>query len=436
MRKIFLTLFLLFVFSSTLFGSELIVTVIDVGSIGDSILIQTPRGKNILIDGGFTDLGEFNDFWDAGKDIVIPFLKKKGIKKIDIIVASHAHADHIGGLIDVMDEFEVGEVLEPGYPYTTRAYRKFLEKIKEKGIPYSNTKRGDILDWEKELKVEVFSPPKKFFKGENACNNSSIVIKLTYKKVSFLFNGDIEREVEKNLVENYGEKLKSTILKVPHHGSDTSSTVKFLKMVKPECAIIPIGKNNTYSFPNSGVVEKYEVLGIRLYRTDLDGNVSIRTDGIKYEVKTETPHHFGRTSLKEQPKVVGGDIEKFYEYAEKGWTLMKNKKFKEGIEEIKMALEINPDSSDARSKLGYGYKKIQEFKLAEKEFKKAISLNSKEFYARLHLGLMYMYQYKTYKTDIALKLFKECLEIEPEGKYTEMLREKIEDLGKEESEEW
>lgn len=265
-------------------GNEknLYVYFLDVGQ-GDGAFIRTPSGKNILIDGG-QGSNEYDDF-DAGKKVVVPFLIRKKITKIDYIVVSHSHNDHIGGLISVMKKYPVGVVYDSGFAYSSPVYTEFLKTIKNKEIKYQIVQKGDVLKWDPDLRVEVFSPKSNRLYDDP--NNNSVVLKITYGKVSFLFTGDIEDAASADLLGNYGKKeLAAEILKVPHHGSRTSSGVDFLEAVYPEIAVISCGRYNRFRHPHSTVVERYNDFGIELHRTDKEGTVFVATDGDTFTIKS------------------------------------------------------------------------------------------------------------------------------------------------------
>ncbi|MCK4648333.1 helix-hairpin-helix domain-containing protein, partial [bacterium] len=246
------------------------VTFIDVGQ-GDGCLIQTPGGKNIIIDGGRPGQGQK----------VVSLLRGKGIRRIDCVVATHPDMDHIGGLIAVLNSFEIGVVLDIGHPHTTRTYEDFLETIEEKNISYRIMKRGDALDWGEEVSVQVLNPPKELHGSKN---EDSIVLRLVYGKISFLFTGDIGRPAEEDLVTTYHKNLRTTILKCPHHGSRYSSTSPFLEEVRPEVVIISVGRNS-YGHPTEEAMDRYREIGTKIYRTDIDGNITVTSDGRSYQVR-------------------------------------------------------------------------------------------------------------------------------------------------------
>ena len=277
---IFLTIFTFqFAFKGT--SKDLTVTFIDVGQ-GDSILIQVPSGKDLLIDGGGSP--EYSDF-DLGEKIVLPFLYRQGVRFIDAVILTHPDNDHLQGLLSVLKNLRVGLVLDSAQKSDNPYYPQFLKIIKEKNIPYQVARKGQILSLGKGIKAYLLHPEVPLLSNTNAdINNNGVVLKLIYKKVSFLFMADLEEEGEDRLL---SEKinLKSTILKVGHHGGPTSSSEKFLQAVEPEAAVISVGEYNTFGHPNKGVLERLQNLGARIYRTDKNGAVVITTNGESYQIK-------------------------------------------------------------------------------------------------------------------------------------------------------
>ncbi|MBA7483426.1 ComE operon protein 3 [subsurface metagenome] len=251
------------------------VTFLDVGQ-GDSFFIQFPDKRNMLVDGG-----------DGRFDTLPSYLWDERIRKIDYLVLTHPHADHVTGLVDVLSSFKVGEVWDSGQEFTSPEYEEFLRIITNKRIPYKILRAGEKLSIAPGIGIDILHPQEKFLKGGGSePNNNSIVMKLSYGKVKFLLTGDIEREAEGLIVKKYGSRLKSTILKVPHQGSKTSSTLKFLEKVSPECAIISVGGHNPFGHPNPEILKRYQNLEIKVYRTDKNGAITITTDGKDYRIRT------------------------------------------------------------------------------------------------------------------------------------------------------
>ncbi|HEA46955.1 MAG TPA: MBL fold metallo-hydrolase [bacterium] len=262
---------------------KLTVTLLDVGQ-GLSFLIETPEGRVIMYDAGegANPDFKFKRYFDAGARVILPILEKKGIKRIDTIAVTGPDSDHMGGFITILNEdrLEIGEVWDIAFPKPTPTYKAFLDPINRRGIKFRLARRGQVLDWGEDVFAQILHPDNLY----SSSNNSSIVIKLVYGKVSFLFTGDIEKEAERELVETYGPGLESTFLQVGHHGSNTSSTPLFLDFVKPKVALIGVGRYNTYGHPTPKTLKKLRERGIEIYRTDQDGHVVITTDGKDYEV--------------------------------------------------------------------------------------------------------------------------------------------------------
>ena len=255
------------------------VSFLDVGQ-GDAILIQTPNHQNILIDGGPSpqtidlELGEKLPFWD---------------RTIDLMISTHPEADHITGLVEVLQRYKVKQVLEPGVSYNSCVYQEWLKLIEEKEIKQDMAKAEQEIDLGSGIKIEVLNPPEGFFKGTSAdVDNNGVVLRLSWGEVSFLFTADIRWEGEFELIKQRAS-LRSTVLKVAHHGSNTSTTPQFLAVVNPEVAVISVGANNTFGHPNTEVVERLrERLGEdSIYLTLENGTIEFITDGEKLWVKAE-----------------------------------------------------------------------------------------------------------------------------------------------------
>lgn len=227
---------------------------------GDSTLIITPTNRKILIDGG----GSRNlDDFDVGTNVVVPYLLARGIKTIDYVMISHFDTDHMNGLIAVLENLSVKKVIISKQTETSFEYENIIEIIKKKNISVQIVQKGDRIVLDKYTYLDILYPD--FQIAEKDLNNNSIVAKLNYCNFSMLFTGDIEKEAEQHLIKIYKETdmLNSIILKIPHHGSKSSSTELFLDTVKPRIALIGVGKDNTFGHPNLGVLERLE--NIRKY---------------------------------------------------------------------------------------------------------------------------------------------------------------------------
>lgn len=245
--------------------------VIDVGQ-GDSILIQAPNGTTALIDGGY----------DNGQ--ALAYLRDQEIQRIDLVIASHPHADHIGGLVEVLHALPVGAVWTSGAMHTTGTFEQFLDTIAETKTPYYEAQRGDRIPFGTMEFAVLRSDPQ-----ASDLNDTSLVLKLTYGQVSFLFTGDAEAASEADLLQTAKDDLASTILKVGHHGSYTSSSPAFLAAVQPEIAIYSAGRHNSYGHPHAETLAALEAVGAQIYGTDRHGTVVVETDGQDYQIRTA--HH-------------------------------------------------------------------------------------------------------------------------------------------------
>jgi len=260
-------------FSATAIASNnLTVHFLDVGQ-GDSELIQF-NNKNILVDGGVQDMGPR----------VESYLRDHGVSSLDLVVATHPHEDHVGGLITILRDFPVQQVLDSGQPGTSQTYESFLTLIDKKNIPYKIAERGQTIDLDPSLKIEVLSPPATHFSDD--LNQNSIVLKITYNLVSFLLMGDAGFDAENSIIVA-GYDLKSTILKVGHHGSSSATGQAFLNAVQPAVSIIEVGAGNDYGHPTQQTLGALQRAGSATYWTDLDGNIVVTTDGVSYTVSTQ-----------------------------------------------------------------------------------------------------------------------------------------------------
>lgn len=254
---------------------------INVGQ-GDSILIQTPEKQNILIDGGGTP---FSDY-DMGKNVVIPYLRRQGVNHLDIMVLTHPDLDHMEGLLPVLEEIKVDLVIDSNIPCQEEIYKDFLALIKKNGkTTYHKTQAGDKIEVCKDIDIFIINPIYSDLTiNENNFNNNSIVLKLRYENINFLFTGDIEEEIEKKILSN-NASLNSNILKVAHHGSISSTSTKFLDAVAPEVAVISVGSNN-FGHPHPDVIKKLENRCQQVFSTDRNGTVLVKTNGKNIYIDT------------------------------------------------------------------------------------------------------------------------------------------------------
>ena len=253
------------------FLSDLKMYFIDVGQ-GDSCLIVTPNNKKILIDGGGSET------YDVGKNVLVPYLLARRIRHIDYIIISHFDTDHIGGILTVMEELKVDKVIISKQGELSKNYEKFENLVNKKQIEVIVVENGDKINIEKDVHFEILWPDNSNLISENILNNNSIVCKLYYKNFTCLFTGDIEEIAEKRILETYKNNinlLNSTVLKVGHHGSKTSSIQEFLNYIKPKIALIGVATNNTFGHPSNEVLERLKKCGCTIYRTDKQGEIMI-----------------------------------------------------------------------------------------------------------------------------------------------------------------
>lgn len=248
--------------------SGMTVHFIEVGQ-ADAALIQYDN-YSILIDSGD---------WNGNETVA--YLKKQGVEKLDLIVGSHPHSDHIGQFDKVMENFKVDEAWMTGGVATTQVFERVITAIETKNVGYEEPRTGDTYEMG-DLKIDILSP--KSITGN--LNDDSIVMKLTYGDVSFLFTGDAEKPAEAKMVSS-GSDLSATILKTGHHGSDTSTTQAFLDKVNPEVAIISVSEKSRYNHPNKTVLDRLNAFGLDLYATKTHGNIVINTDGKTYNISKD-----------------------------------------------------------------------------------------------------------------------------------------------------
>ena len=250
---------------STSSSSNLKVHFIDVGQ-GDSILIECPNGSDILVDAGVPAEGP----------TVVNYLKSQDISTLYAIVETHPHEDHIGGFSNVINTFTVKNVYATKATSTTKTYTNLQNLIKDKNLPVTNIAYGVTIPADTSVSMTFLSPTRASYSN---LNDWSGVLKVQYKDVSFLLMGDASTNVEEDLLNKCKDKLPSTVLKVGHHGSSTSTSSNFLDIVKPQYAVIEVGKDNSYGHPSVATLVRLSDAGAKVYRTDIDGTVVFTTDG-------------------------------------------------------------------------------------------------------------------------------------------------------------
>ncbi len=257
---------------------------IDVGQ-GDSIFIESPEGMTMLI-----DCGEYEKI-----DCVRDFLDDKGIERIDCLVVTHPHTDHMGGMATIIRNYDIGSIYMPKVTSNTTAFEVMLKAIQEKSMKIKTAKAGMTIDFGS-VDADIIAPISAEYEG---LNNYSVVIRMQYKDRSFLFTGDIESEVEKELLDSK-ENLDSDVLKVAHHGSNSSSTTKFIEAVSPICSVICVGENNDYGHPKEKVLKRLS--DTEILRTDEEGTIHIYTDGYGLFKETENNPKTVKLSLSRNSK--------------------------------------------------------------------------------------------------------------------------------------
>ncbi|MBT5452817.1 MAG: DNA internalization-related competence protein ComEC/Rec2 [Gemmatimonadetes bacterium] len=256
---------------------------LDVGQ-GDAAFLRFPNGKTMVVDGG-----ERSERFDYGARVLVPFLRHMGIGRVDVVVASHPHNDHIGGLVALLQQVEVGHFVDGGQRYDSWTARRIRELVAERGVRYHRVAAGDSLVGLGGVGGLILHPNEEFVdtSGESpgGLNNGSVAFRLDYGEVNVLFTGDLEEETDGAILA-WGPRLAAQLLKVAHHGSRTSSQSYFVEAVSPTLAIMSLGFENKFKHPAPEVVARYMEHGARVLRTDRTGAVRVRIDGVSMAVET------------------------------------------------------------------------------------------------------------------------------------------------------
>ncbi len=258
----------------TLTGKVLHIYAIDVGQ-GDSYLIVTPERKAVLIDAGLAEAGTQ----------VVAFLRRLDIRELDLLIATHPHADHIGGIGYVLEAVKVKNFLDSGQEHTTLTYRRMLEAVKTHVGRLVIAQAGQKFNLDNGIVLAVLGPRQPWLQNVSGSdlNANSIVMRLDYGQFSMLFTGDAEDETEARLLADKAP-LNVKVLKVAHHGSRHSTKEPFLRAVKPEVAIISCGATNRYGHPTQATLDRLRRSGATVYRTDVHGDITIATNGSEYVI--------------------------------------------------------------------------------------------------------------------------------------------------------
>ncbi len=253
-------------------GANLTMTAIDVGQ-GDSILLTFPHNESLLIDGGKEVEGP----------TVVSYLHSVGITHLNGIVATHPDSDHIGGLITVLNSVQVDHVYDVGLPKSSATYATFLQLVAQKNISYTHSRAGDSIAMDSDTTILIINPPQPISATEVPDNDHSIVMKVTYQRVSYLLTGDAESSAEARMISMYN--CSAYVLKVGRHGSSSASSATFLRAVMPHIAVISVGANNSYGHPAPQALARLAAAHSTVYRTDTQGTIIVTTNGLTVDVR-------------------------------------------------------------------------------------------------------------------------------------------------------
>lgn len=276
-----------YIFTTLPSNGNLRVNYIDVGQ-GDSEFIEFPNGETMLIDAGTNESGQ----------TVVNYIKSLGYTSVDYVIGTHPHEDHIGGLDDVINSFDIGKIYMPKVTTDTKTFEDVLDAVENKNLTINTAKSGVVITETDDFSVKIVAPVSEQY---DDLNNYSAVVKISYKDNSFLFTGDAEELSENQITDD----ISADVLKAGHHGSSTSSSDKFLDRVCPSTVVISCGEDNSYGHPHKETIEKLNSRNIKYYRTDINGTVVATSDGstitfttdkststVQTENKTETEKNY------------------------------------------------------------------------------------------------------------------------------------------------
>ncbi|MBS5733417.1 MAG: MBL fold metallo-hydrolase [Clostridiales bacterium] len=250
----------------------LTISYLNVGQ-GDCIFICLPNGETMLIDAGTASYGNH----------IVQYIKDSGNDTLNYVIITHPHADHIGGMSAVLKAFQIEQIYMPSVSTNTKTYQTLLQTIYEKNLTIQPAHAGMVLFEEENLRGELLAP---MDTNPHNLNNASIVLRLSYYSYDFLFMGDAEQEVETQILAEH-TNVSADIIKIGHHGSDTSSSVSFLKAVDPDVAVISVGEDNAYDHPSPNVLTRLQELQIDIWRTDEKGTIVVTCDKDHMEMDWE-----------------------------------------------------------------------------------------------------------------------------------------------------
>lgn len=250
---------------------ELEITILDVGQ-GDAAVIKTPMGKNILI-----DAGRWTPGYSSGRFTILPHLKGEDINKLDAVFLSHPHADHIGGILDLIEHIPIDIIYNSGFNYDSDLYHSYLTRAAQKNIPVVSLSAGTLITPDPSLRIMVYGP--ETTADDSDPNERSVILELVYGSTEFLFMGDAGHRQEERLLEYYGDFLDTDFLKVGHHGSRTSSSINFLKTASPSISVVSLDKNNKFNHPHKEAVIRLTESNTSLFYTGFEGALVFSSDG-------------------------------------------------------------------------------------------------------------------------------------------------------------